>query len=136
MDIEEDHERSAKFRAVLAEVMDPPSPNSSSSSNPNGPLTPLEKQVVELKSRYKGCLLMVECGYRFRFFGDDADCASQALGIWTRMDHNFLVASIPTFRVVHHLKRLVAAGYRVALVRQTETAAIKKAQAKKGKGTQ
>eukprot|EP01032_Pedospumella_encystans_P018498 gene18498-21058_t len=43
------------------------------------------------------------------------------------MDHNFMVASIPTFRTVVHCRRLVTAGYKVAVVRQTETAALRKA---------
>lgn len=75
---------------------------------------------------------MVECGYRFRFFGDDAVVASRCLGIYSRLDHSFLVASVPTFRVAIHLKRLVAAGYKIALVRQTETAAIRKATKSSG----
>lgn len=34
--------------------------------------SPLELQVVELKSRYPDYLLLIEVGYKFRFFGDDA----------------------------------------------------------------
>jgi DNA mismatch repair protein MSH3 len=34
--------------------------------------TPLEKQVVELKARHPGILLLIEVGYKFRFFGEDA----------------------------------------------------------------
>lgn len=41
------------------------------------------------------------------------------------MDHNFLTASIPTFRLNVHVRRLVSAGYKVGVVKQTETAAIK-----------
>lgn len=29
------------------------------------------------------------------------------------MDHNFQVASVPTFRLAVHLRRLVDAGYKV-----------------------
>ena len=29
-------------------------------------------QVVELKAKYPGCLLLIEVGYKFRFFGEDA----------------------------------------------------------------
>ncbi|CAN0110198.1 unnamed protein product, partial [Ectocarpus sp. 13 AM-2016] len=35
-------------------------------------LTPMEQQVVDLKAKHPGVLLLVECGYRYRFFGDDA----------------------------------------------------------------
>ena len=36
-------------------------------------LTPLEMQVVLLKKKHPDCLLLVECGYRMRFFGKDAE---------------------------------------------------------------
>jgi DNA mismatch repair protein MSH3 len=35
--------------------------------------TPLEQQYVELKERYPDTLLFVECGYKYRFFGEDAE---------------------------------------------------------------
>lgn len=87
--------------------------------------TPLEEQVVELKVKYPDVLLMVEVGYRYRFFGEDAENAARVLGIYAHMDHNFLTASIPTFRLNIHVRRLVNAGYKVGVVKQTETAAIK-----------
>ncbi|KAG0589041.1 hypothetical protein KC19_2G287300 [Ceratodon purpureus] len=87
--------------------------------------TPLELQVVELKERYPDVLLMVEVGYKYRFFGNDAEIAARVLGIFAYYNHNFLSASIPTFRLHVHVRRLVEAGYKVGVVRQTETAAIK-----------
>ncbi|EEC17408.1 hypothetical protein IscW_ISCW012787 [Ixodes scapularis] len=35
--------------------------------------TPLESQVIAIKARHPDTVLMVECGYRFRFFGEDAE---------------------------------------------------------------
>lgn len=70
---------------------------------------------------------MVEVGYKFRFFGDDAETAARVLGIYAHVDHNFMTASIPTFRLNVHVRRLVGAGYIVGVVKQTETAAIKAA---------
>ncbi|KAL8239416.1 hypothetical protein R6Q59_015983 [Mikania micrantha] len=87
--------------------------------------TPLEQQVVELKARYTDVLLMIEVGYKFRFFGEDAENAARVLGIYAHKDHNFLTASIPTFRLHIHVRRLVSAGYKVGVVKQTETATIK-----------
>ncbi|XP_027103815.1 DNA mismatch repair protein MSH3 isoform X1 [Coffea arabica] len=91
----------------------------------NPKYTPLEQQVVELKAKYPDVLLMVEVGYKYRFFGEDAENAARILGIYAHMDHNFLTASIPTFRLNVHVRRLVSAGYKVGVVKQTETAAIK-----------
>lgn len=68
---------------------------------------------------------MIEVGYRYRFFEKDAENAARVLGIYAHMDHNFLTASIPTFRLHVHVRRLVSAGYKVGVVKQTETAAIK-----------
>lgn len=35
-------------------------------------LTPLERQFVEIKKQYPDTLLLIEVGYKFRFFGEDA----------------------------------------------------------------
>ncbi|CAI5521744.1 unnamed protein product [Closterium sp. Naga37s-1] len=88
-------------------------------------LTPLEEQVVALKRRHPDVLLLVEVGYKFRFFGADADVAARVLGIYCHVDRAFLTASIPTFRLHVHVRRLVEAGFKVGVVRQSETAAIK-----------
>ena len=34
--------------------------------------TPLEQQFIELRDQYPTVLLLVECGYKYRFFGEDA----------------------------------------------------------------
>lgn len=68
---------------------------------------------------------MVEVGYKYRFFGDDAEIAARVLGIFAHVDRNFLTASVPTFRLGFHVRRLVGAGYKVGVVKQTETAGIK-----------
>lgn len=80
---------------------------------------------MDLKQKYPDVLLMVEVGYRYRFFGEDAETAARILGIYSHVDHNFLTASIPTFRLNVHVRRLVGAGFKVGVVKQTETAAIK-----------
>lgn len=35
--------------------------------------TPLELQFLEIKGKHKDTLLCVECGYKYRFFGEDAE---------------------------------------------------------------
>ena len=40
---------------------------------------------------------------------------------------SFKAASIPTLRLSVHVRRLVEAGYKVGVVQQTDTAAVKKA---------
>ena len=103
-------------------------------------LTPMEKQVLEIKALHPDTLLIVEVGYKFRFFGEDARSAAKELGIVCipgkmRYDEHpseahmdrFASASIPVHRLHVHTKRLVGAGHKVGVVRQLETAALKAA---------
>ncbi|XP_042637261.1 DNA mismatch repair protein Msh3 [Orycteropus afer afer] len=87
--------------------------------------TPLELQYMEMKQQHKDAILCVECGYKYRFFGDDAEIAARELNIYCHLDHNFMTASIPAHRLFVHVRRLVAKGYKVGVVKQTETAALK-----------
>nr|CAB3486220.1 unnamed protein product [Digitaria exilis] len=121
------------IRRRLLEPLHPAPPPPAAAASGKG-YTPLEQQVVDLKARHPDVLLMVEVGYRFRFFGEDAAVAAAVLGIVAHPDHSFLTASIPTFRLGFHVRRLVAAGHKVGVVRQTETAAIKAAAAAANKG--
>lgn len=101
-------------------------------------LTPMEKQVLEIKRKNPDTLLVVEVGYKFRFFGEDARNAAKELSIVCipgkfRYDEHpseahldrFASASIPVHRLHVHVKRLVTAGHKVGVVRQLETAALK-----------
>lgn len=103
-------------------------------------LTPMEKQIIDLKQKHPDTILVVEVGYKFRFFGEDARIAAKELHIVCvpgkfRFDEHpsevhldrFAGASFPTHRLHVHVKRLVAAGHKVGVVRQLETAALKKA---------
>ncbi|KAK0733944.1 muts domain V-domain-containing protein [Lasiosphaeria miniovina] len=106
-----------------------------------GKLTPMEMQFLEIKRKHMDTLLIVEVGYKFRFFGEDARIAAKELSIMCipgkfRYDEQdpseahidrFASASIPVHRLSVHAKRLVAAGHKVGVVRQIETAALKKA---------
>ncbi|KAJ3987104.1 DNA mismatch repair protein MSH3 [Lentinula detonsa] len=95
---------------------------------PSGePWTPLEKQVAKLKHDNPGTLLMIEVGYKYKFFDEDAKIAANVLGMVAFRDRNFLVASIPVERRDVHLKNLLSHGHRVGIVNQVETAALKKA---------
>ncbi|XP_038621490.1 DNA mismatch repair protein Msh3 [Tachyglossus aculeatus] len=87
--------------------------------------TPLELQFMEMKQQHKDAILCVECGYKYRFFGEDAEIAARELNIYCHLDHNFMTASIPTHRLFVHVRRLVANGHKVGVVKQTETAALK-----------
>uniref|UniRef100_A0A8D2NA17 DNA mismatch repair protein MSH3 n=1 Tax=Zonotrichia albicollis TaxID=44394 RepID=A0A8D2NA17_ZONAL len=89
--------------------------------------TPLELQFIEMKKKYKDAVLCVECGYKYRFFGQDAEIAAKELNIYCHLDHNFMTASIPSHRLFVHVRRLVAKGHKVGVIKQMETAALKAA---------
>ncbi|XP_040277428.1 DNA mismatch repair protein Msh3 isoform X2 [Bufo bufo] len=105
--------------------------DSSEAKNPNrrtkSIYTPLEEQYMEIKEKHKDAILCVECGYKYRFFGEDAEIAARELNIYCHLDHNFMTASIPAHRLFVHVRRLVAKGFKVGVVKQTETAALKAA---------
>ncbi|KAK5122465.1 Mismatch repair protein msh3 [Meristemomyces frigidus] len=103
-------------------------------------LTPMERQVLDIKRKHPDTLLVVEVGYKFRFFGEDARAAAKELSIVCipgkyRFDEHpseahidrFASASVPVHRLHVHVKRLVSAGHKVGVVRQLETAALKAA---------
>ncbi|XP_049907976.1 DNA mismatch repair protein Msh3 [Epinephelus moara] len=103
----------------------PPSESSAPSRRSKSVYTPLELQVIQLKQQHKDALLAVECGYKYRFFGEDAEIAAKELNIVCHLDHNFMTCSIPTHRLFVHVRRLVSHGHKVGVVKQTETSAIK-----------
>ncbi|KAH3667336.1 hypothetical protein OGAPHI_002985 [Ogataea philodendri] len=107
-------------------------------------LTPLEQQIYDLKQNNKDKLLAVQVGYKYKFFGQDAQVASQVLNIMfipgrlfgsgpNELYDKFAYCSIPDVRLHVHLKRLLSAGHKVAIVDQDETAAIKSTTASKNK---
>lgn len=117
---------------------EPSKPAKGKAAKKSNKLTPMEKQVIEIKMAHQDTLLVVEVGYKFRFFGEDARVAAKELGIVCipgkmRFDEHpteahldrFASASIPVHRLHVHVKRLVQAGHKVGVVRQLETAALK-----------
>jgi len=89
-------------------------------------LTPLEKQWKSIKKEHPDVLIVMECGYKFRMYQQDAAVAAKVLGLGSFKMKNFLQASFPTHRLHVHVKRLVEHGHLVGVVSQTETAALKK----------
>lgn len=103
-------------------------------------LTPMVKQFLDIKRKHMDTILIVEVGYKFKFLGEDARIVAKELSIvcipgkYRYDDHaseahldKFASASFPVHRLHVHVKRLVNAGHKVGIVRQLETAALKKA---------
>lgn len=59
----------------------PPPAKGKGAAKKGGKLTPLEKQVIDIKRKHLDTVLVIEVGYKFRFFGEDARTAAKELGI-------------------------------------------------------
>ena len=53
--------------------------------------TQLEQQFVEIKEKYQDAVLFVECGYKYRFFGEDAEVGVQC----SRLDKKSNIFCLP-----------------------------------------
>ena len=71
--------------------------------------------------------MLIEVGYKFHFYGEDARVAAKTLNIFAYQSRNYLTASVPVPRLHVYVRRLVDAGHKVGVIRQTETAALKAA---------
>lgn len=82
------HPASCKTKLTLTEKSEL---NGSKSFNrkPKLAYTPLELQFIEVKSNYPDVILFVECGYRYRFFGEDAEviiqCFQHTYVVWAEL---------------------------------------------------
>ena len=59
----------------------PPTKGKATGKKGGSKLTPMEKQVVDIKRKHMDTVLVVEVGYKFRFFGEDARVAAKELSI-------------------------------------------------------
>ncbi|KAI1384944.1 muts domain V-domain-containing protein [Hypoxylon trugodes] len=138
---QDDDTQAADEDAEDGEEEEPPPPPTKGKKKgaKTGKLTPMEIQFLDIKRKHMDTILIVEVGYKFKFFGEDARIAAKELSIVCipgkmRYDEHpseahldrFASASIPVHRLPVHAKRLVAAGHKVGVVRQVETAALKK----------
>lgn len=103
--------------------------------------TPLDQQFIDLKNEYPDCVLAIQVGYKYKFFGVDAVPVSRILNIMfipgnlTERDDThdkFAYCSVPDNRLHIHLQRLLTNGLKVAVVSQTESAVLREAESLKG----
>jgi len=85
--------------------------------------TPLRKQYLEIKRRYPGAILLFQVGDFYETFDEDAVIVSRELGIvLTRKTFGASLrsplAGIPVRSLEHHIGKLLAKGYRIAICDQ------------------
>lgn len=86
-------------------------------------LTPLMRQYNDLKSQYSDCILFFRLGDFYEMFYDDAITASKVLNITLtsrNKDTNVPLCGVPHHSAQIYLKRLLDAGFKVAICEQLE----------------
>ena len=83
------------------------------------------KQFLLLKERHKDCILLFRAGDFYETFYEDAEIASKVLGITlTSRDRDSAkpvpMAGVPYHAVDPYVRKLIRAGYRVAICEQME----------------
>jgi DNA mismatch repair protein MutS len=83
--------------------------------------TPLMQQYREVKQRHPVALVLFRVGDFFELFGPDAEAACSALGLaLTSRDKGIPMAGFPHTALEAHARKLVQAGYSVAVCDQVE----------------
>lgn len=81
-------------------------------------LTPMMEQYQAQKIQHPNELLFFRLGDFFEMFNDDAQTASRELGLTLTQRQGVPMCGVPAHAVDGYLQKLVAKGYRVALVDQ------------------
>jgi DNA mismatch repair protein MutS len=95
-------------------------------------LTPMMQQYHDAKAKHPGMLLLFRMGDFYELFDDDAVLVSQLLQITlTSRDKQVPMAGFPHHALDTHLRKLLSAGYRVAICDQVEDPATAKGLVKR-----
>ncbi len=91
----------------------------------DGRVTPMMAQYVEIKAANPDSLLFYRMGDFYELFFEDAEIASQALGIvltkrGKHQGQDIPMCGVPVERADDYLQRLIGLGHRVAVCEQTE----------------
>ncbi len=89
-------------------------------------LTPMMKQYLEIKEKYKDSVLLFRLGDFYEAFFDDALTVSKVLSIVLTKRQDAPMAGIPYHALDNYLKKLVDSGYKVAICEQMEDPALAK----------
>jgi DNA mismatch repair protein MutS len=98
------------------------------------PLSPAMRQYQQFKAQYPGYVLFFRMGDFYEMFWEDAQLAARTLGVaLTSRSRGGLgaedaipMAGVPFHAVDGYLRKMIAAGHRVAICEQTEDAAAAK----------
>jgi DNA mismatch repair protein MutS len=102
------------------------------SSEEKSQLSPAMRQYQQFKSQYPNYVLFFRMGDFYEMFWEDAKLASKVLGVTLTSrsrggldaDDAIPMAGVPFHSVEGYLRRMIAAGYKVAICEQAEDPAL------------
>lgn len=111
-------------------------PFNAPSAADSAPITPMMSQFLEIKAVNPGYLLFYRMGDFYEMFFEDAEIASQALGIvltkrGKHQGHDIPMCGVPIHAAQDYLKKLIGLGHRVAICEQVEDPAEAKKRGSK-----
>ncbi len=109
--------------------------SSSAPSSRAAPHTPAMRQYIEQKTRVGDAILLFRMGDFYETFYEDAELCARVLGITltarSKGSHPIPLAGIPFHALDGYLKKLVDAGYKVAISEQLEDPKLAKGVVKR-----
>src|SRR5689334_24396415 len=108
----------------------PPAPSSPPPSSAQ--LSPAMRQYQQFKAQYPGYVLFFRMGDFYEMFWEDAKLAAQTLGVALTSrsrgglgaDDAIPMAGVPFHAVESYLRKMIAAGHKVAICEQAEDPAL------------
>ena len=101
----------------------------------NEKLTPAMKQFHHFKEKYPDCILFFRMGDFYETFYEDAQVCSQVCGLTltsrSKGTNPIPLAGVPFHAVDGYLKKMIQAGYKVAVCEQVEDAKLAKGVVKR-----
>src|SRR5688572_541568 len=102
-------------------------------------LSPAMRQYQQFKSQYPGYVLFFRMGDFYEMFWEDAKLCHKVLGVALTSrskggingDDAIPMAGVPFHAVESYLRKMIAAGHKVAICEQTEDAALAKGVVKR-----
>src|SRR5437879_2835795 len=116
-----------------------PVPSTARVPDDKSSLSPAMRQYRQFKAQYPGYVLFFRMGDFYEMFWDDAKLAAKTLGValtsrskgGVGASDAIPMAGVPFHAVESYLRKMIAAGHKVAICEQTEDAALAKGLVKR-----
>src|ERR1043165_255944 len=121
-----------------AKTSTPPAPATAPAHTP-APLSPAMRQYRQFKAQYPGYVLFFRMGDFYEMFWEDAKTAAKTLGValtsrsrgGVGAEDAVPMAGVPFHAVESYLRKMIAAGHKVAICEQMEDPALAKGVVKR-----